>query len=122
MFARSGGANPGRDGCRVPLPWSGDAPPFGFSPDGATEKPWLPQPPGWRALTAERQQGDPDSMLEFYRYALSLRRREAALGDGAMTWLDAPARGAGVPPVAGFRVPGEPVAGPGTRSSRTRRS
>jgi len=26
-------------------------------------------------------------MLEFYRYALSLRRREAALGDGAMTWL-----------------------------------
>ena len=38
---RSGGTDPGRDGCRVPLPWSGDAPPFGFSPPA---QPWLPQP------------------------------------------------------------------------------
>jgi alpha-glucosidase len=90
MFARSGGTNPGRDGCRVPLPWSGDAPPFGFSPDGSVQKPWLPQPPGWARLTAAAQQGDPDSMLEFYRYALRIRRREEALGDGAMTWLPAP--------------------------------
>ena len=34
MFLRSGGEMRGRDGCRVPLPWSGQAPPFGFSPDG----------------------------------------------------------------------------------------
>ncbi len=39
MHARSGGVDPGRDGCRVPLPWSGDARPFGFSPDGATSRP-----------------------------------------------------------------------------------
>ena len=32
---RSGGVDPGRDGCRVPLPWAGDAPPYGFSRDGA---------------------------------------------------------------------------------------
>ena len=35
MHARSGGIDPGRDGCRVPLPWSGDEPPFGFSPADA---------------------------------------------------------------------------------------
>ena len=34
MFLRSGGVDPGRDGCRVPLPWSGRRP-FGFSPADA---------------------------------------------------------------------------------------
>ncbi|MDQ1725525.1 MAG: alpha-glucosidase, partial [Frankiaceae bacterium] len=42
VFKRTGGAMRGRDGCRVPLPWSGEHPPFGFSPDGT--EPWLPQP------------------------------------------------------------------------------
>ena len=41
----------GRDGCRVPLPWSGDEPPFGFGPGPST---WLPQPAEWAELTAER--------------------------------------------------------------------
>jgi len=44
MFFRTKGVNLGRDGCRVPLPWSGAASPFGFSPAGAGEEPWLPQP------------------------------------------------------------------------------
>jgi len=91
MFHRSGGADPGRDGCRVPLPWSGQEPPFGFSPDGPTASPWLPQPPAWRAFTAEAQNGRPDSMLSLYREALRIRRTEPALGDGALSWLDAPA-------------------------------
>ncbi|MGH3712534.1 MAG: glycoside hydrolase family 13 protein [Micromonosporaceae bacterium] len=88
MWHRSDQQDPGRDGCRVPLPWSGDRPPFGFSPDGAT--PWLPQPAAWADHTAEAQTGDPDSMLALYRAALRLRRAEPGLGDGAMTWLDAP--------------------------------
>jgi alpha-glucosidase len=91
LFFRTNGANPGRDGCRVPLPWSGDAPPFGFSPPGATAPPWLPQPLSWRSLTVEAEKGDPDSMLELYREALRIRHDEPALGDGTMTWLDAPA-------------------------------
>jgi alpha-glucosidase len=90
LFARTGGANPGRDGCRVPLPWSGEAPPFGFSPPDATAPPWLPQPASWRSLTAQAQQGDPDSMLELYRAALHIRRSLPALGDGSMRWLVAP--------------------------------
>jgi alpha-glucosidase len=43
----SGRAERGRDGCRVPIPWSGSAPPFGFSPPDAGAPPWLPQPPSW---------------------------------------------------------------------------
>ena len=80
MFYRTQGADPGRDGCRVPLPWSGSEPPFGFSPDDATAKPWLPQQPAaWSRMTVEAEQGDPDSMLELYRSALRLRRAEEGL-------------------------------------------
>lgn len=87
MYARSGGIGPGRDGCRVPLPWSGDAQPFGFSPAGATASPWLSQPAHWAALTVARQESDPSSMLHLYRSALRLRRTEPGLGDGPLTWV-----------------------------------
>jgi len=72
MHHRSGGVDPGRDGCRVPLPWSGERPPFGFSPDGVQT--WLPQPESWRALTVEAQEADPASTLNLYREALRVRR------------------------------------------------
>ncbi|CAG7630716.1 glycoside hydrolase family 13 protein [Actinacidiphila bryophytorum] len=88
MYLRSAGTNPGRDGCRVPLPWSGTASPFGFSPAGAGAQPWLPQPADWASRTAEAQGADPDSMLSLYRAALRLRRAEAGLGDGSFGWLD----------------------------------
>jgi len=77
MFFRSGGDDPGRDGCRVPLPWHGDEPPFGFSPAGAAADPWLPQPESWGAFGATRQAGEPDSMLSLYREALRIRRGRA---------------------------------------------
>ncbi|MDX6413811.1 MAG: alpha-glucosidase, partial [Gaiellaceae bacterium] len=76
MYFRSNGRDPGRDGCRVPLPWDGGAPPFGFSPAAATAEPWLPQPPSWGELTAARQEERDDSMLALYREALRLRRSE----------------------------------------------
>ena len=85
-FHRTAGAQMGRDGCRVPLPWSGDEPPFGFGPGPST---WLPQPAEWADLTAEGEEADPASMLSLYRQALELRRRLPALGDGTMEWLDA---------------------------------
>ncbi len=49
---------PGRDGCRVPMPWSGDRPPYGFGP--GDQQPWIPQPDNWSALTAAAQTGDAD--------------------------------------------------------------
>ena len=84
---RSGGATLGRDGCRVPLPWSGTAPPFGFGPPGSA--PWLPQPAGWAALTAQAQDADPGSTLSLYRAALRLRR-QLRLGRGPIDWPDPP--------------------------------
>jgi alpha-glucosidase len=88
VWTRSGHTIRGRDGCRVPVPWSGTAPPFGFGPPGST--PWLPQPPAWAALTAEVQAGDPGSVLELYRAALALRRTHLGLAGEAFTWLPAP--------------------------------
>ena len=79
MHQRSGGVDPGRDGCRIPLPWSGNEPPYGF---GATPT-WLPQPAGWERLTVEAQDGDPDSVLTLYRNGLRLRRRFS----GGLRWL-----------------------------------
>jgi alpha-glucosidase len=90
MFLRTGGENRGRDGCRVPIPWSGDAAPFGFSPPDASAEPWLPQPAAWRDRTVQAQSVDPDSMLELYRRALSYRRDQPALGDGPFAWLPGP--------------------------------
>ena len=86
VWEQSGHVDRGRDGCRVPLPWSGDAPPFGFSPSPQTV-PWLPQPPAWKSYTAQAEAADDGSMLSLYRAALARRRVEPALGDGPMTWL-----------------------------------
>ena len=73
-WERSGHKVRGRDGCRVPLPWSGGVAPFGFGVDAS---PWLPQPSSWGELTAEKQDGDPGSMLTLYRTALRLRHERA---------------------------------------------
>ncbi|MFF3981439.1 glycoside hydrolase family 13 protein [Streptomyces sp. NPDC001828] len=80
MHFRSGGVDPGRDGCRVPLPWTAEP--------WAT--PWLPQPADWAHYAADRQAGDPSSMLALYRRALLLRRTQPGFGDGELTWLEAP--------------------------------
>jgi alpha-glucosidase len=87
MYFRSGGTNPGRDGCRVPLPWSGTHPPFGFSPDDATHQPWLDQPDDWAQFSVAAEVGDPASMLTLYRAGLALRREQPALADGPLRWL-----------------------------------
>ncbi len=91
MYFRSNGVDPGRDGCRVPLPWAGDEPPYGFSPPGATAGPWLPQPADWADLTVAAQDADAGSMLHLYRAALGIRRAEDGLGDGVLDWLPSPA-------------------------------
>ncbi len=101
-WLRSGHTDRGRDGCRVPLPWAGTSPPYSFSPPGASAQPWLPQPTTWASCTAERQEGDPGSMLELYRTALHLRRKTLGLGDGSMRWVDTPAGSLGLERDEGF--------------------
>ncbi len=88
IWERSGHARRGRDGCRVPLPWSGTAPPFGFGPPGST--PWLPQPASWATRTVEAQSGDPSSILALYRSALALRADHPGLAGESFGWLPAP--------------------------------
>ncbi|ATL69343.1 glycoside hydrolase family 13 protein [Nocardia terpenica] len=88
-WERSGRTSRGRDGCRVPIPWAGAEPPYGFNKIG-NGRTWLPQPGNWAPYTAEAQKGDPTSTLELYRNALRVRRATAALGDGDMRWEDAP--------------------------------
>jgi alpha-glucosidase len=87
MFLRSNGTDPGRDGCRVPLPWSGARPPFGFSPAGVAGQPWLPQPLRWAALTVEAEGLDPDSMLNLYKTMLRIRRSDQDLRGDHFRWL-----------------------------------
>ncbi|MDI2127341.1 glycoside hydrolase family 13 protein [Yinghuangia seranimata] len=88
VFLRSGGTVRGRDGCRVPLPWSDDGPSLGFSPTGRA---WLPQPAEWRGRTVEAQSADPSSPLSLYRRALRMRREHPALGgEGWVQWMRSP--------------------------------
>jgi alpha-glucosidase len=86
-WERSGHTDRGRDGERIPLPWSGTAPPYGFSTGTST---WLPMPDDWGALTVEAELADPASMLELYTQALALRRKTAELSTDEFTWLDGP--------------------------------
>lgn len=84
-FLRSGGTDPGRDGCRVPIPWDGDSPPFGFGPPAS--RPWLPQPAEWANFTVAAETRDPLSTLTLYRAAVRIRRTSRGLADSAFRWL-----------------------------------
>ena len=83
-FTRSGQTIKGRDGCRVPIPWTAEGASFGFGSDGS----WLPQPADWGRLSVESQDGVPDSMLELYRTAIRLRNHHLA-GSEAFEWVEA---------------------------------
>jgi alpha-glucosidase len=87
MWERTGHAVRGRDGCRVPMPWAGVAPPYGFSDGG---RPWLPMPADWAELCVEAQLSDPASTLACYRDALRLRRATPAFHTDAFTWRESP--------------------------------
>lgn len=116
-FFRTNGAEIGRDGCRVPLPWNAAEPGFGFAAaftgraqndggtfDGGTSTggedhrrpaaPWLPQPEIFGDYAADRQEGVEGSTLELYRAALALRAAHG-IGSGTFQWADVhqPTRG-----------------------------
>ena len=84
-----GDAIKGRDGCRVPLPWTADDPTdaFGFSLGEKHAAPHLPQPAWFGAFAADVEEADEGSMLWFYRRALALRARLlTASGDTSIAW------------------------------------
>jgi len=73
----------GRDGARTPMPWSRDNQAAGFS----KEKPWLPVDARHMDLTVSAQNGDPNSVLNFYREAITLRKNSQALRQGDIEFL-----------------------------------
>jgi alpha-glucosidase len=84
-WERSGRTVRGRDGCRVPIPWEGERPPFGFG----AEPSWLPVPERWADRTVQAQSQDASSTLRLYRAALRLRREFR--GARILSWREAPA-------------------------------
>lgn len=87
VWERSGHAERGRDGCRIPMPWEGHTPPFGFS---SNERTWLPMPDEWDQYTAEVQLEDVDSMLSLYRTGLELRSMRPEFSGVGIDWYGAP--------------------------------
>ncbi len=84
-------ARTARDKCRTPMQWSRD-PHGGFCPEDAA--PWLPVNPDYAAgVNVADQDRNPDSLLNFYRRMLALRRRTPALVGGDYTPLHEDAEG-----------------------------
>jgi alpha-glucosidase len=81
---RTRGERYGRDGCRVPIPWTSTGLSYGFSASGAS---WLPQPPEWAVLARDFEGTDLDSTLSLYTGLLA-EREGHALGAGGLEWLE----------------------------------
>jgi alpha-glucosidase len=76
----------GRDGCRTPMPWTGEAPNAGFT----SGTPWLPVAAPHVAAAAALQESDPDSALNFARRLTAWRRGVPQLTRGEIVFFDAP--------------------------------
>jgi len=59
----------GRDNARTPMQWS-DEVNGGFS----IKEPWLKSNPNYTKINVKQQQNDDDSILNFYRHLLSVRK------------------------------------------------
>lgn len=86
IWVRSAGRELGRDGCRVPMPWTDEPETFGFS---RARSAWLPQPATFGELSVAAQESQPWSALHVVRRAVR-QRREVFAGDD-LAWLDGPA-------------------------------
>ncbi|MCW2719531.1 MAG: alpha-glucosidase [Pseudonocardiales bacterium] len=86
VWERSGHTERGRDAFRVPMPWEGGAPGYGFT-EGV---PWLPMPPEYGELTVAEQLEDTASTLSLVRRAVELRRRHPGFTGTELEWFGAP--------------------------------
>jgi alpha-glucosidase len=86
VFIRSEGKDLGRDGARIPIPWSRNDVNFGFS----TGAPWLPIPTEYEEHAMDVELADPTSFLELYRKSLTLRKLHGLGKDIGIEWQEAP--------------------------------
>jgi alpha-glucosidase len=73
----------GRDGERTPMQWTA-GPQAGFSTNPHT---WLPIPPDYKTVNVEVETANPDSLLNWYKRLIALRRDNASLRDGGFVML-----------------------------------
>ena len=69
----------GRDGERTPMQWD-TSKNAGFS---TSAKPWLPVPASYTQRNVAVEEKDPNSILNFYKRLIVLRREQPALRDGS---------------------------------------
>ena len=74
----------GRDGERTPMQWNGDTD-AGFS---TAKRPWLPVASDYKTVNVAAERKDPNSMLNYYKKLISLRKQNAQLRDGEFITLD----------------------------------
>ncbi len=75
---------PTRDGCRTPMQWDGTKN-AGFS---TSEYTWLPISKNYPQKNVEVQNGDPNSILNFYRKVIQIRSENPALFGGKLELLE----------------------------------
>jgi alpha-glucosidase len=75
----------GRDGERTPMQWDTSNAQAGFS---SNPKTWLPVPASYAAVNVKSELADPDSLLNWHRQLIGMRRTQRALATGRMVMLD----------------------------------
>jgi alpha-glucosidase len=74
----------GRDGERTPMQWNADTN-AGFS---TSREPWLPVAPNYRTRNVQTESKDPQSMLNYYKTLIRLRKQNEAIRNGDFVMLD----------------------------------
>jgi alpha-glucosidase len=74
----------GRDGERTPMQWNGGRQ-AGFSNASRT---WLPVAPNYKERNVAAERRDPDSLFNFYKTLIRLRKTNAALRDGGFVLVN----------------------------------
>jgi alpha-glucosidase len=75
----------GRDGERTPMQWDGSSPQAGFSTSAST---WLPVAGNYKTINVQTELKDPNSLLNWHKKLIAMRREMAALRDGGLVMVD----------------------------------
>jgi alpha-glucosidase len=75
----------GRDGERTPMQWDATPPQAGFSTSATT---WLPVASDYKTVNVQTELADPNSLLNWHKKLIAMRREMSALHDGGMVMVD----------------------------------
>jgi alpha-glucosidase len=75
----------GRDGERTPMQWDATPPQAGFSTSATT---WLPVASNYKTVNVQTESADPNSLLNWHKKLIAMRREMPALRDGGVVMVD----------------------------------